>query len=662
MNLQLTPVVQYDLHGQWDYGNKWSDPGCPEGGCLRSHINFTETYNTLSMITKAGIPTNKIAVGVASYGRSYKMTDPSCTGPDCTFTGPDSGAEIGECTRTAGYISNAELEDIITKRGLTADEDSTSGSNILIWDGNWAAFMNDENKLVRSTYYQILNFAGTSDWAVDLQGPLGSVPDAATDLTTTITLSATEVDNNQVCGLTWSTIHTTPTANDFAVIASSWNQSGADAYLASFLKNSTDSWVAAFFLQTMRSCSAPVNKGVDVDCSNFITSQGACSIESHANCTDWCPPEAMFVGLSIEHFHNAWWTLYQDLIDLAVPDLATAISTVSSLFSPPDTSVSTVFAILSGILGSMAAVGTFVSDFDLTTIGAGADAIAAISSMISSTQLNPPDAADEPQALKDMLGAVLQSIFNQGNATIVKVLDPGPNANITQVTSVFVDGAFLDPMIVDYTLNLMVKTFNYTLVCTRSFFFHLGFSTRSLGHRTADTQQSQYFVISAMQSNAQTFHGNAGYAFLYDGNNRYPTEANCKNLGYNGMIWHDNVRTRIPPPFILSPRPLPSLVKTNPVPSQLCMGFGRFSYALAGYDQNSEYVLATTFLANSVTDEMTPYGINVTKAIINNYECYKNPTTNDLPAFGTFSKTADATDYAHCFFNLEAFPITPANE
>jgi hypothetical protein len=43
-------------------------------------VNFTETLSALSMITKAGVPSNQIAVGVASYARSFQMVDPSCTG------------------------------------------------------------------------------------------------------------------------------------------------------------------------------------------------------------------------------------------------------------------------------------------------------------------------------------------------------------------------------------------------------------------------------------------------------------------------------------------------------------------------------------------------------------------------------------------------------
>ena len=71
--LDYIVYMTYDLHGQWDYGNKWTSPGCADGNCLRSHVNLTETINSLAMITKAGVPSNKVVVGVASYGRSFKM-------------------------------------------------------------------------------------------------------------------------------------------------------------------------------------------------------------------------------------------------------------------------------------------------------------------------------------------------------------------------------------------------------------------------------------------------------------------------------------------------------------------------------------------------------------------------------------------------------------
>ncbi|KAF2275938.1 glycoside hydrolase [Westerdykella ornata] len=159
--------MTYDLHGQWDYNNQWSNPGCPKGNCLRSHVNFTETINALSMVTKAGVPSYKLILGVTSYGRAFRMTDPGCTGPMCTFVGPQSAATKGECTDTAGYIANAEIDKIIANGGRTY-YDTNSQADILIYGSDWVAYMSDRTKATRIGFYKGLKFGGTSDWAVDL--------------------------------------------------------------------------------------------------------------------------------------------------------------------------------------------------------------------------------------------------------------------------------------------------------------------------------------------------------------------------------------------------------------------------------------------------------------------------------------------------------------
>ena len=78
--------------------------GCSEGNCLRSHINSTETKTALAMVTKAGVKSHKVVVGITSYGRSFAMAKSGCTGPDCRFTGSstESYARPGKCTKTAG--------------------------------------------------------------------------------------------------------------------------------------------------------------------------------------------------------------------------------------------------------------------------------------------------------------------------------------------------------------------------------------------------------------------------------------------------------------------------------------------------------------------------------------------------------------------------------
>lgn len=170
-------------------------PGCSPieeglGNCLRSHVNWTETENALSMITKAGVPSNKILVGISSYGRSFKMAEQGCTGPMCRFVGVgskyESAALPGECTETAGYLSEFEIREIIGMYAYGGEEDEDSPipegsfktwydedsqSDILVYDNTeWVAWMDDDTKTARINKYKELNFAGVIDWAVDLAG------------------------------------------------------------------------------------------------------------------------------------------------------------------------------------------------------------------------------------------------------------------------------------------------------------------------------------------------------------------------------------------------------------------------------------------------------------------------------------------------------------
>ncbi|KAL7928246.1 chitinase [Trichoderma chlorosporum] len=155
--LDYIVYITYDLHGQWDYINAWANPGCPTGNCLRSHVNRTETLQALALITKARVPSSKVIVGLASYGRSFKMTNAKCTGPTCTFTGPDSGATPGKCTAVARYISIAEINDLVATGNATTHYDEISDSNIAVYGQNWVGYINSSV------------LGGTTNWAVDLK-------------------------------------------------------------------------------------------------------------------------------------------------------------------------------------------------------------------------------------------------------------------------------------------------------------------------------------------------------------------------------------------------------------------------------------------------------------------------------------------------------------
>jgi GH18 family chitinase len=172
--LDYIVYMTYDLHGQWDAHNSNSQEGCETGNCLRSQVNLTETKQSLAMITKAGVPGEKVIAGVTSYGRSFKMADPGCWGPNCQFTGDrlNSNAKQGKCTGTGGYLADAEIAEIMadTSRVVKSFVDTTSNSDILVYDNDeWVGYMSAATKRARNTLYSAWGLGGTSDWATDLQ-------------------------------------------------------------------------------------------------------------------------------------------------------------------------------------------------------------------------------------------------------------------------------------------------------------------------------------------------------------------------------------------------------------------------------------------------------------------------------------------------------------
>jgi chitinase len=96
---------------------------------------MTETLSALAMVTKAGVPASKIIVGLSSYGRSFQMTSPSCSGPMCTYTGPESGAEHGKSTDTGGYISNGEINSIIAEGRVMKQYTDDTQTDYIIFGG-----------------------------------------------------------------------------------------------------------------------------------------------------------------------------------------------------------------------------------------------------------------------------------------------------------------------------------------------------------------------------------------------------------------------------------------------------------------------------------------------------------------------------------------------
>ena len=78
-------LMSYDLHGVWDAKDVFI------GNIVQAHTNLTEIKQSIGLFQRVGVPLDRITLGLGFYGRSFQLSDSSCTKPGCPFNGPAPG-------------------------------------------------------------------------------------------------------------------------------------------------------------------------------------------------------------------------------------------------------------------------------------------------------------------------------------------------------------------------------------------------------------------------------------------------------------------------------------------------------------------------------------------------------------------------------------------
>ncbi|OBT73001.1 hypothetical protein VF21_07849 [Pseudogymnoascus sp. 05NY08] len=152
-------VMTYDLHGTWDSSVK------SIGNIVQAHTNLTEINLALQLLWRNNIDPAKVNMGLGFYGRSFTLTDPSCSATGCPFS---AGGNAGPCTATAGILSSVEIGDVISA-GATVTLDKDAAVKIVTWGGNqWVSYDDGETMKTKLQYANSKCLGGTLVWAMDL--------------------------------------------------------------------------------------------------------------------------------------------------------------------------------------------------------------------------------------------------------------------------------------------------------------------------------------------------------------------------------------------------------------------------------------------------------------------------------------------------------------
>lgn len=122
---------------------------------------------------------DKVVLGLGWYGRSFTLADPGCRAPNgvCQFT---AGAAPGECTDSAGTLSNAEIKRIRDSGGAVEEYDATAAVKWMTWNNDqWVSYDDGITMQQKIQTANSLCLGGTMIWALDQDNSNG---DSMSDL------------------------------------------------------------------------------------------------------------------------------------------------------------------------------------------------------------------------------------------------------------------------------------------------------------------------------------------------------------------------------------------------------------------------------------------------------------------------------------------------
>jgi len=112
-------------------------------------------------------------MGFGFYGRSFTLSNPSCSKPGCPFSG---ASKPGPCTKTGGILGYYEIQQILnggsgTKKRATVTpvHDTAAAVNYLVFDKDqWVSYDDKVTFKQKVDWANSVGIGGSLIWASDL--------------------------------------------------------------------------------------------------------------------------------------------------------------------------------------------------------------------------------------------------------------------------------------------------------------------------------------------------------------------------------------------------------------------------------------------------------------------------------------------------------------
>jgi len=174
--LDFVNVMSYDLNGSWNSYTGINAPlyrrGAETGSAIQMNVDWAVQY-----WLAGGCARNKLVVGLATYGRSFTLTNANNNGLGAAASG---GGRPGTATGESGFLAYFEVCQLINTAG-SAIVYNTEHQAPYMYNGNqWVGYDNERSLTEKMSYIRTGNFAGWMVWNIDLDDFTGRYCNAGT--------------------------------------------------------------------------------------------------------------------------------------------------------------------------------------------------------------------------------------------------------------------------------------------------------------------------------------------------------------------------------------------------------------------------------------------------------------------------------------------------
>ncbi|GKZ28159.1 hypothetical protein AbraCBS73388_012029, partial [Aspergillus brasiliensis] len=136
------------------------------GNIVQGHTNLTDIKTAVELLWRVDTDPSKVVMGFGFYGRSFTLSDKSCSSPGCPFS---SGGTAGSCTDTSGYLAYYEITDVLEKNSdITPVHDESAAVLYFTWgDGQWISYDNKTTFKQKVDWANNIGLGGAMIWASD---------------------------------------------------------------------------------------------------------------------------------------------------------------------------------------------------------------------------------------------------------------------------------------------------------------------------------------------------------------------------------------------------------------------------------------------------------------------------------------------------------------